>query len=401
MVPSDPNDPTGIPVRPTVVPPTPMYVAPPQTPSRTPLLLMILLLLLAGLILPSVAERIQYAVTRGDQAAKAEVARDALKGLPAEANRYVLAAKAIAPSVVGIKTVQLVRRRTVGDDWTGGFGATQGEGSGVIVGSDGFVVTNFHVVNGASQLAVQLADGRTIRNVRIVGADPATDLAVLKIGISGLVAAPWGDSDKLQVGEPVLAVGNPYGLARTVTAGIISALDRREATELGYQEFLQTDAAVNPGNSGGPLVNLQGEVVGINAAIVGPAYRGISFAIPSRLAQEVYNRLKSDGKMSRGWLGVAMEELTAREARRLGLNDTSGVLVAAVVPDSPAAAAGLEPQDVIVRWNGRAVTDPFELSRAVARSKAGAVAKVEVIRNGKSQELEVKVAERPTDLERQ
>jgi len=257
------------------------------------------------------------------------------------------------------------------------------------------------VVDQASRVDVELSDGRTVENVRVVGADPYTDLALLKIDAGPLVAAAWGDSDQLEVGDEVLAVGNPFGLARTVTAGIISAKDRSTETRAGFHEFLQTDAAVNPGNSGGPLLNLKGEVVGINTAIVGDTYRGVSFAIPSRLAREVYEKLVAAGKIPRGWLGVemAMHDLTEDEARDLGLDEVRGVVVHRVVADSPAEQAGIQAQDVIVEWNGLEISSPVDLSRAVARTNVGSEAAVVLIRRGRQRELIVEVGERPVQLE--
>jgi serine protease Do len=268
----------------------------------------------------------------------------------------------------------------------------------VVVDAAGYILTNYHVIENAAQVEVQLADGRSERNVTVVGADPLTDLAVLKVNDGKLLAAPWGDSDQLEVGDQVIAVGNPYGLTRTVTAGIVSAKDRREATDRGYQEYLQTDAAVNPGNSGGPLVDLKGQVVGINTAIYGRAYQGISFAIPSRLAHEVYNRLRTEGKISRGWLGVAMEEVPESSAKQLGLDLPAGVMVADVVPGSPAERAGLKRDDLIVRWDDHKVADPMDLSRAVAKTKIGAKVEIGLIRDGKRITRSVQVAERPPQL---
>jgi serine protease Do len=195
-----------------------------------------------------------------------------------------------------------------------------------------------------------------------------------------------------------MAVGNPFGLARTVTAGIVSAKDRSTVTRAGFQEFLQTDAAVNPGNSGGPLLNLRGEVVGINTAIYGQSYQGISFAIPSRLAREVYEKLVSGGTIERGWLGVAMQDLDEEAAKKLGLDGGHGVLVYRVVPDSPADRAGIEGGDVIVHWNDQDIHGQLDLSRTVARTEVGSKAAVELIRAGKPMELEVTVGRRPAEL---
>ncbi|NUQ64542.1 MAG: trypsin-like peptidase domain-containing protein, partial [Pirellulales bacterium] len=290
---------------------------------RLPLMLAFLVVLIGLLISPYLAEQIQYGLTRGRERARAEVARGELADSPDVASRYTLVAQAIAPSVVGIDTVRVVESR---DEMAYLFHQPQlraeGEGSGVIVDKAGYIITNYHVVDGATEASVKLSDGRVIRDVELVGTDPQTDIAVLRINASGLTAAPWGDSDELQVGAPVLAVGNPFGLERTVTAGIISAKERRGVVgNIGYQDFIQTDAAVNPGNSGGPLVNMKAEVVGINTAIYGRAYQGISFAIPSRLAHEVYDQLKATGKITeRGWLGIQMAPITPELAEQFHLD---------------------------------------------------------------------------------
>jgi len=222
---------------------------------------------------------------------------------------------------------------------------------------------------------------------------------VLKIAAGQLAAAQWGDSDQLEVGDPVLAIGSPFGLDQTVTAGIISAKGRRAVVEdLRYQDFIQTDAALNPGNSGGPLVDMNAKVVGINTAILGHTYQGISFAIPSNLAREVYERLKTTGHVERGWLGVAMQELDEVLARRLGLKSLEGALVAGVVEGSPAHRAGIQPGDVIVRFNDEKITSPADLALAVARSRIGSEATVELIRDGRRLEKTVVVGRRPQQL---
>ncbi len=374
-------------------------LSPPLRPPWTPMLVLVLTILVAMFAAPHLAEQVQFAITRGDQRAKAEVARAEIKALPEAVNRFRLVAKAVAPCVVGVKVVQVVGRRWPGDEWSANpLLRAEGEGSGVVVDAAGYILTNYHVIENAAQVQVQLADGRNVPNVPVVGTDPLTDLAVLKVNDGTLLAAPWGDSDQLEVGDQVVAVGNPYGLTRTVTAGIVSAKDRREATDRGYQEYLQTDAAVNPGNSGGPLVDLKGQVVGINTAIYGHAYQGISFAIPSRLAHEVYDRLRTEGRISRGWLGVAMKEVPESSAKQLGLDSPAGVTVAEVVPGSPAQRAGLRRNDVIVRWDDHKVADSLDLSRAVAKTKIGAKVEVGLIRDGKRIARSVEVAERPPQL---
>ncbi|MDY0168929.1 MAG: trypsin-like peptidase domain-containing protein [Thermoguttaceae bacterium] len=381
--------------------PAPLGSAAPQPAGRLPWLLFLLLLAIAVLVLPYITEQVQFAITRGRARAEAEVARVQLAEFPEHVSRYRIVAKAIEPSVVGIET-----SRSIGpareDELSRLFGErfpryqAEGKGSGVIVDEQGYIITNFHVIDKASEVTVKLSDGRAVRNVKVVGVDPLSDIAVLKVQTHGLVAAPWGDSERLEVGDPVLAVGSPFGLAQTVTAGIVSAKGRRGVVQdINYEDFLQTDAAVNPGNSGGPLVNLKGEVVGINTAIYGPAYLGISFAIPSQIARDVYQKLRDTGTVARGWLGVALQSLDDDLAERFALTDTSGALVTAILPDSPAAEAGIRMGDVIVAWNGAPVADPAVLSFAVAGTRIGSKATVALIRDGKRVELTLTVAERP------
>ncbi len=355
--------------------------------------------------MPYMTEQVQFAITRGRERANAEVARKQLDEMPDGAGVYRLVAKAMAPCVVGVETDNLISGGLVRDEYSNLYRRppvrARGEGSGVIVDESGYIITNLHVIRQATKVVVALSDGRKFHDAKIIGTDPLSDVAVLKIEAQGLTAAPWGESEKMEVGDPVLAVGNPFGLDRTVTAGIISAKGRRRVVDnLNYQNFLQTDAAVNPGNSGGPLVNMKGQVVGINTAIVGQAYQGISFAIPSRLAREVYEQLRAKGKVARGWLGVAMQELDAPLAGKLGLEEPSGSLVTGVVPNSPAAKAKIEPGDVIVKWNDEPIKDPTDLSLAIARTKIGSKATVTLLRDGKQLEIKLTVAERPPLVEK-
>ena len=395
------------PLQPAAPPP---YLGPLVGPSSRPSFRLswavwAMLLLIAMLVLPTLVERVEYAFARGKERAEAEVAGDVLESgrqLGIADYRYV--AKRIKPSVVGVRALRNVAQPA--DDLSSFlFGRRRGfreqdQGSGVIVDPSGYVLTNDHVVDRASEVLVELSDGSQ-HSARIVGTDPGTDLAVLHVEVTDLTAAAWGDSDALEVGDPVLAVGNPFGLARTVTAGIVSAKGRHAVVEhVNYQDFLQTDAAVNPGNSGGPLVDMHARVVGINTAILGPTYQGISFAIPSNLAQHVYEQLVKGGKVARGWLGISMQELTPELADKLDLKGTNGALVAAVLPGSPAETAGLQPGDVIVAWNGKAVADPRELGLAVAWSKIGEKAQVTIKRNGKDLTLTVSVGQRPEQIDR-
>ncbi len=276
-----------------------------------------------------------------------------------------------------------------------------GLGSGVIIDSDGTILTNNHVVAGAGKVSVQLQDGREFEAVDI-HRDTRTDLAVLRIeGASGLTAAKLGDSDSAEVGDWVLALGEPFGLEGTVTAGIISAKGRG----LGIAEredFIQTDAAINPGNSGGPLVNLDGEVVGVNTAISSRSggNQGVGFAVPINLAKWVADQLIETGSVRRAYLGVVIQPVTHELAQHLGVSARQGVLVTEVMPDTPGAAAGLKDGDVIVEFAGRKMTKPIELQGVVERAEIGSKQPLVVLRDGKRHELSVPIGEQPTDFGR-
>jgi len=269
-----------------------------------------------------------------------------------------------------------------------------GMGSGVIVSPDGYIITNNHVVDGASELTVTLPDKREFK-AKIVGTDPKTDLAVVKINASNLPYVRWGDSSKLQVGEYVLAVGNPFGLNSTVTLGIVSALGRGHMGITQYEDFIQTDAAINPGNSGGALVNTAGELVGINTAIVSQTggYQGVGFAVPANMAKPVYESLVKTGKVVRGYLGIAIQELTQDLAKSFGLKQAKGALVSSVAEDSPAERAGIKQGDVIVAYQGNPIEDPAVLQREVTRTPVGTKATLKVIRDGREQEVTVTIGE--------
>ncbi len=388
---------------PPAAPPARLHPVSASPRSQIGPLLFVFVLLLGVFVTPYLTEQIRYALARGKLRAEAEIARQQLAKLPEPENRYRWVAQVMAPAVVGVKTEQVVRRRQ--DELSRLFGLpdrfrAEGQGSGVVIDTEGYIITNNHVVAGATRVNVELSDGQLIRDARVVGVDPLTDIAVLKIDVGGLEAAQWGDSDELQVGDPVLAAGSPFGLARTVTAGIVSAKGRRGVVQdLNYQDFVQTDAALNPGNSGGPLVDLDGKVVGINTAIYGQRYQGISFAIPSQIARSVYEQLRQKGSVSRGWLGVSMQELNDDLARQLGIEGLNGALVAGVMPDSPAEKAGIRPGDVIREFAGGAVDDPGDLGLAVGRMKPGSKAEIVLFRSGRELEVTVEVGERPAQLE--
>ena len=267
----------------------------------------------------------------------------------------------------------------------------QGIGSGFIMNREGYILTNNHVVEGADKIQVRLANGRQIDG-RVVGLDPKTDLALLKIdGEKDLKPLPLGDSDTLKVGSWVVAVGSPFGLEQTITAGIVSAKGRVIGSG-PYDNFIQTDASINPGNSGGPLVSLQGEAVGINTAIIASA-QGIGFAIPINMAREIARQLQEKGHVTRGLLGVSIQDITPELAKSFGLTESKGALVAQVVPGGPAAEGGLQEGDVIVEFDGKAVSDSNALPRLVAATTVGKTVVVKVVRNGQTVNLSVKVAE--------
>lgn len=272
----------------------------------------------------------------------------------------------------------------------------RGLGSGVIVSSDGYVLTNNHVIEGVDKIEIVTAEG-TVLTGKLVGADAKSDIAVIKVEATGLTAMPLGDSATLEVGEWVLAVGNPFSerLGHTVTAGIVSAVGRSNLDIADYEEFIQTDAAVNPGNSGGALVNARGELVGINTAIVSRSggFQGVSFAVPINLARHVMDELVSKGRVSRGYLGVGIQDIDKDLAESLKLPNTDGVLVGQVFPETPAARAGLKRGDVILALDGQKVKDVSELRNRVARLSPGSGAKLEVMRDGRRTSFDLSIAE--------
>ena len=275
----------------------------------------------------------------------------------------------------------------------------QSAGSGVVYDSNGYIVTNNHVVEGATQITVTLSDRREF-SAKIIGTDPKTDLAVIKIEAKGLPALTWAEYEKLQVGDLVLAVGSPFGLSSTVTLGIISALGRGNVGIADYEDFIQTDAAINPGNSGGALVNMNGDLIGINTAIFSRTggSEGIGFAIPSSIALDIVESLQNTGKVVRGWMGVAIQEITPALAKSFKLpEERKGVLISDVNENGPSHAAGIKRGDVVLAFNGKEVQSVSQLRNLVARTMVGKDAQVKVLRDGKEQIIAIKVAERPSD----
>ncbi len=330
---------------------------------------------------------------------------------------FVSVAERVRPAVVHIGTVQVARGRrppiTPGpfaddpllkeffDQFFGprapgprGEFHQPGLGSGVIVDRRGYVLTNFHVIKGADAVTVRLPSKREYRG-RIVGTDPKTDLAVVRFEPDGEpTVATMGDSDTLRVGEWAIAIGNPFGLDQTVTVGVVSATGRADVGIASYENFIQTDASINPGNSGGPLVNLRGEIIGINTAIVATG-QGIGFAIPANMARRVMGQLIARGKVTRGWIGVAVQPLSPDLAEALGLKEARGAVVSRVYPSSPAAAAGLRPNDVIVTFDGVDVQSYSHLHRLAAEAEVGRKVTLEIFRDRAPRTVEVQVAEAP------
>lgn len=372
-------------------------------------------LVLLSFFLPYTVEKMTFAFTRGKQRALYETAGDSLQNVALKdlSQAYQLVANRVEPSVVHITVVPDARLAGAPADNAAWQHPATGQGSGVIVDRSGYIVTNAHVLAGAGRIRVRLSDGRSVW-ASVVGMDRPTDMAVLRVSAGDLIPAEWGDSDELEVGALVWAIGSPLGLEKSVTFGILSGkhrsfraepsggmLDVSSTTGVSpYHDFLQTDAAVNPGNSGGPLVDSRGKVIGINTAIVGETYQGISLAIPSSIARPVYERLVRDGRVARGWLGVRPRDVAPEEVESLGLAKAEGAVVDLVQPDengnpSPAQRAGIQPNDVILRWGDKPVRSRTDLFAAVAMTEIGATVEVVLWRDGQTLTCQVTVTDRP------
>ncbi|MBI5051045.1 MAG: DegQ family serine endoprotease [Nitrospirae bacterium] len=353
-------------------------------------------------------------------AEKPKISRESVEFLTKTGQAMAEVAEAVKPAIVNISTSRTVKvpqrsfepffddpffRRFFGDRFR--FPDQQREhkttslGSGVVVSSDGYILTNNHVIKDADEINVLLSDKREFKGV-VKGNDPKTDIAVIKIEAANLSTIPWGDSDKLRVGEIVLAIGSPYGLNQTITMGIVSAVGRANVGIADYEDFIQTDAAINPGNSGGAMVNARGELVGINTAIFSTSggYQGIGFAIPSNMAKAVMDSLRDKGKVIRGWLGVSIQQITPELAKQFNLKEEHGALVGDVVEKSPAEKAGIMRGDVIVEYEGKKIDEPFHLRNTVANTLPGTGVELKVIREGEIKTFKVTIGELPADMQK-
>jgi serine protease Do len=273
----------------------------------------------------------------------------------------------------------------------------QALGSGIIVSSDGYILTNNHVVAGADEVKVALSDEKTVYDAKIIGTDPQTDVAVVKVTAENLLAITFADSGKIEVGDVTIAVGDPFGVGQTVTMGIVSAKDRGGMGITSYEEFIQTDASINPGNSGGALVDAIGRLVGMNTAILSGTggNQGIGFAVPTNLARYVMERIVVDGKVTRGYLGVKITPLTSEIAKQSNLPQQNGALIAEVTPGSPGERAGLKPGDIVTEFDGKPMADSRHLQLMVARKPPGSQVSMKIVRDGKEQTLTVQLGELP------
>lgn len=337
---------------------------------------------------------------------------------------FAATARSAVPAVVSIKIEKMITRQTPGlgdaneansplsDDFLRKFfgGALpqqrspqryleRGQGSGFIISRDGYILTNNHVVGNIDRMTVTLQDGRTFTDAKVIGTDPGTEVALIKIEGDDFPVLQMGDSDRLEVGNMVMAIGNPFGLTETVTVGVVSAVRRRNVGIAAYENFIQTDAAINPGNSGGPLIDLNGRAIGINTAIVSESggYMGIGFAIPINMARTVAEQLRKTGKVQRGYLGLYGQNVTAEIAQSLDLKEPRGIIVAQVEKNSPAAEAGLQPGDLILEMNGQPLETYDTFRNAIAGLKPGSTIQLQVWRNGKTAERTVTLGERPAE----
>ncbi|MEM1225380.1 MAG: trypsin-like peptidase domain-containing protein [Planctomycetota bacterium] len=391
--------------------------------SLTLLATMLVMLGLARYSVPRIVEEIRYAWHRGEMRAEYETGEQGLRNVSLDSlsRAYEMVSSAVGPSVVHIDvhrrgdetnaSLQRLLRGIEDGGTTGEDGSSNGsnsysvsdQGSGVIVDESGYILTNRHVITDGQQIWVTLSDGRR-QEATVVGTDRLTDLAVLKVDAENLLPIRWGDSGEIRVGSPVWAVGSPFGLDRTITFGILSGTHRivhagaRYGASARYQDFMQSDVAVNPGNSGGPLVDARGRCIGINTAIVGDTYQGVSFSIPSNVSKQIYEQLRDAGRVTRGWLGVMLEEVP--DALHVGADPRiRGALISGLPSsESPGAIAGLLPGDIVVSVDETAVIDVGHLMRIVGQTSAQTELELEIRRNAALRNIRVRLGNRPDVL---
>lgn len=375
------------------------------------LLMVLALLLLARLLVPSLVESVRYSWHKGELRAEYELSGERLRNVSLDSLTDVsqLVSQRVGPSVVHIN---LIPDEETLEKFKNILGSgirkddLAGQGSGFVIDSQGYIITNHHVVEEVGAIEVTLSDGRQLP-AKVVGSDPLTDLAVLKVNATDLLPCDWGNSEKVVVGTPVWAVGSPFGLQQTVTFGIISGKHRvnmrpnvnaKDIPNTPYSDLMQSDVALNRGNSGGPLVNAQGEVIGVNAAILGETFRGVSFSIPSHVAQNIAKTLIAAGSVERGWLGVQLAELPDDEKFDADGRKQPGVRVNWFPDISPAKEAGLEIGDSIVAFEGQPIYDVAQLIRLIGGLTAGTQVNVTVLRNERELDFTVKLDQRDPDL---
>ena len=390
---------------------------PRQLAYSTLLSLMVVLVLLVAvrLIVPSLVESVRYGWYRGQLRAEYEMSGERLKhvSLDSLADVSQLVSQRVGPSVVHINLLQdpdsqSEIQKILMPQASKHF--VEGQGSGFVVDKSGYILTNHHVIDGVGRIDVSTSDGRRLE-AEVVGVDPPTDLALLKVEATDLMPINWGDSEQIVVGSPVWAVGSPFGLQQTVTFGIISGKHRIDLKGTRYEssvragtaygDLMQSDVALNPGNSGGPLVNSMGDVIGVNAAILGETYRGISFSIPSKVAKRVAQQLVTAGEVARGWLGISMQELDDEQRFDSEGRAQAGVIVMGFprVGDSPARDAGILIKDIILSFNGHPVMNQGELMRFIGEADAGAVVPVEIRRGDEVISMQVTLGKRAKEID--
>ncbi|NWF98177.1 MAG: DegQ family serine endoprotease [Nitrospirae bacterium] len=357
---------------------------------------------------------VDFAFNKSCHADESKISKETIEILSKVGQATAEIVDAVKPAVVNISTTRTIKtqggfdpffddpffRRFFGDRFKAPKERkSSGLGSGVIVDSNGYILTANHVIQGSEEIKVTLSDKREFMG-KIVGSDAMSDIAVIKIEAKDLPVVKMGNSSKLRVGETVLAIGSPYGLSQTVTMGIVSAVGRANVGIADYEDFIQTDAAINPGNSGGALVNVRGELVGINTAIFSTSggYQGIGFAVPTSMAKAVMDSLINKGKVVRGWIGVAIQNLTPELAKQFNLSEDKGVLIGDVVEDGPADKAGLQRGDVIIEFDGKKIEDPNQLRNKVAVTEPGQEIEVKIIREGKNLIKKIIVGELPSEI---